>query len=112
MSDTPSANPEAQWHAVGAAADWKDDAGRLVTIGARRIGVYKHEGGWYALKDVCPHAGVPLSHGPVFDGGVMCVGHGWRFSLKTGEWIGGSSGYKVATYPVRVREDGVVEVAV
>ncbi len=119
MSDIPPAptsatppTPPVEWHPVGSAADWKDDSGKRVQIGARRIGIYKHAGGWYALKDVCPHAGVPLAQGPVFEGTVMCVGHGWRFSLTSGEWVGGSPGYKVATYPVRLREDGVLEVQV
>lgn len=98
-----------RWTPVGNAADWAEDSGRLARLGARRIGVYRHAGAFYALKDVCPHAGVALSNGPVADGAVMCVGHGWTFRLSDGEVARGPSGHKVATYPVRV-VDGVVEV--
>ncbi len=108
MSDPLAIEP--QWTAVGQANEWQDDAARLVQVGARRIGVYLHQGKWFALKDVCPHAGVPLHRGPVTDGKVMCIGHGWFFSLETGEATD-IPGCKVATYPVRVRE-GVVEVGV
>ncbi|MBA3710702.1 MAG: Rieske (2Fe-2S) protein [Planctomycetes bacterium] len=99
------------WTAVGNASEWPENGGRLARVGARRIGVYRHAGAWYALKDMCPHAGVSLVQGPVHDGQVMCIGHGWTFSLTTGEVVRGPSGVKVGTYPVRVVE-GVVEVEV
>jgi nitrite reductase/ring-hydroxylating ferredoxin subunit len=100
-----------KWTTVGTATEWPDNGGRVVQIGARRIGVYRHDGAWYALKDICPHAGVGLAQGPVHDGQVMCIGHGWTFSLTTGQVVNGPQGVKVATYPVRV-SDGVVEVGV
>lgn len=38
-----------------------------------------------ALKDRCPHRGVPLSAGRrLFPGTITCVYHGWTFDLKTG----------------------------
>lgn len=110
MSD-PAPADDLRWTPVGAAADWQEDDGRPVQIGARRIGVYRHQGMFFALKDVCPHAGVALSQGPVVGGAVMCVGHGWTFDLKTGAVARGPIGCKVATYPVRVVE-GIVEVGV
>lgn len=37
------------------------------------------DGGVFALRDICPHRGMPLSEGR-FDGGeVECCYHGWRF---------------------------------
>ncbi|MGW4489494.1 Rieske 2Fe-2S domain-containing protein [Amycolatopsis sp. NPDC004368] len=39
----------------------------------------------YALKDRCPHRGVPLSQGnQQFPGTISCPYHGWTFDLKTG----------------------------
>ena len=108
MSDVA---PTPQWTTVGKSADWADDKGKLVQVGARRIGVYRHKNNWYALKDMCPHAGVALHHGPVHEGTVMCVGHGWRFELATGRCEGMGDSYKVNTYPVRITDDGSVEVA-
>ncbi len=107
----PPAPAAPAWTAVGKAAEWPVNGGRVVKIGARRIGVYHHAEKWYALKDMCPHAGVSLSQGPVQDEQVMCVGHGWLFSLLTGEVTRGPTGVKVATYPVRITE-GAIEVEV
>lgn len=108
-SPPPDFPPE--WTAVGRVDDFPVGRGTLVTIGARRIGVYRQEGGWHALKDSCPHAGVALHKGPLKDGAVMCVGHGWRFDLATGEVCEGRRTCRVATYPVRVVDD-VVQVGV
>lgn len=38
------------------------------------------DGSVFALRDACPHRGIPLRHG-VFDGRqVMCCYHGWKFN--------------------------------
>ncbi|MEQ9529960.1 MAG: aromatic ring-hydroxylating dioxygenase subunit alpha, partial [Parvibaculaceae bacterium] len=38
------------------------------------------KGGVFALRDVCPHRGIPLRHGS-FDGTeITCCYHGWRFA--------------------------------
>ena len=100
-----------EWMPVGTVDEFPAERGKLVKIGARRIGVYRQGEQWYALKDACPHAGVGLSQGPVKDGAVLCVGHGWTFDLASGGVRQGAKACKVATYPVRV-VGNVVEVGV
>lgn len=42
------------------------------------------DGSVFALRDICPHRGIPLSHGR-FDGAeVECCYHGWRFDTAGG----------------------------
>src|SRR5579863_7224410 len=36
-------------------------------------------GAAFALRDLCPHRGMPLHHGRFADGTVQCPYHGWRF---------------------------------
>ncbi len=44
----------------------------------------KRDGSLFALRDLCPHRGIPLSAG-WFDGDtVMCKYHGWRFEPCSG----------------------------
>jgi len=45
------------------------------------IAVFNVDGTFYAISDVCPHAGGPLSEGVVENGKVMCPWHGWSFHL-------------------------------
>ncbi len=43
------------------------------------------QGQAFALRDSCPHRGIPLSYGH-FDGQLLeCCYHGWKFEPKTGQ---------------------------
>lgn len=75
------------------------------------------DGTAFALRDICPHRGVPLSAGRVMpEGAVECPYHGWRFradgqcslipSLVGGEAIKAES-IRVRSYPVR-EQDGLL----
>ena len=45
----------------------------------------KNDGSLFAMRDLCPHRGIPLSAG-WFDGNtVQCKYHGWRFKPCTGQ---------------------------
>ena len=44
-------------------------------------------GGAFAMRDACPHRGIPLSYGR-FDGkNVECSYHGWKFNGCTGQCV-------------------------
>ncbi|MEM9903827.1 MAG: aromatic ring-hydroxylating dioxygenase subunit alpha [Cyanobacteria bacterium P01_D01_bin.44] len=50
------------------------------------IVVGRHQNGdVFALRDICPHRGIPLHHGWVEDGGLRCCYHGWKFDTKDGQ---------------------------
>ena len=85
--------------------------GEAVLVGRGR------DGKTFAMRDICPHRGVPLSAGRVLaDNTVECPYHGWRFkgdgqcalipSLVGGEQIEASK-IKVRSYPVR-EQDGLI----
>jgi phenylpropionate dioxygenase-like ring-hydroxylating dioxygenase large terminal subunit len=85
--------------------------GEPVNIGRMKDGTA------FALRDICPHRGVPLSAGRVMpEGAVECPYHGWRFradgqctlipSLVGGEAIRAES-IRVRSYPVR-EQDGLI----
>jgi phenylpropionate dioxygenase-like ring-hydroxylating dioxygenase large terminal subunit len=39
----------------------------------------------FAMRDSCPHRGIPLSYGSFDSSGVTCKYHGWRFDPVTGQ---------------------------
>lgn len=45
------------------------------------------EGKAFALRDACPHRGIPLSYGRVDGHLVECCYHGWRFDASTGQCV-------------------------
>ena len=45
------------------------------------------EGKTFAMRDACPHRGIPLSYGRVEGNTVECCYHGWRFDACTGQCV-------------------------
>jgi nitrite reductase (NADH) small subunit len=79
--------------------------GRVVTLAARRIALFRTREAWYALDAVCPHRGGPLADGIVCDRAVICPLHDRRFDLATGAPL--SAGDGVAAHAVEVRGERV-----
>lgn len=52
-----------------------------VQVGQERIAVFNIGGTYYAIRDLCPHAGGPLSQGCVSGTRITCPWHGWQFEL-------------------------------
>lgn len=53
----------------------------VVTCGGERVALFNVDGKYFAISDMCPHAGGPLSEGYVSGTSVMCPWHGWTFDL-------------------------------
>lgn len=79
---------------------------RSVELGNKLVAVFCHEGKFFAIDDVCPHMGAPLSDGHVENGIVTCPWHAWRFRLADGTWAD-SPRIKIGSYPVRVEGDDI-----
>lgn len=45
------------------------------------------DGALFAMRDSCPHRGIPLSYGRLDASGVTCKYHGWRFDPVTGRCL-------------------------
>jgi phenylpropionate dioxygenase-like ring-hydroxylating dioxygenase large terminal subunit len=41
----------------------------------------------FALRDICPHRGIPLRHGWLDGDGVRCCYHGWKFACADGRCL-------------------------
>ncbi len=83
------------------------EGGVRVTVGERRIALFRIGDEVYALADRCSHAEASLAEGEVFDGAVECPRHGSEFDLTTGEPLSLPATTAVPTYDAVV-EDGVV----
>jgi nitrite reductase (NADH) small subunit len=89
---------------VGTPADVPPLEGRSVTVGGRRIAIFRRADGWAAIDAICPHRGGPLQDGLVADGCVTCPLHGRRFDLETGEGTGGPDTPPVAVHEIAERD--------
>lgn len=86
----------------------------LADAGPEGVGVYNCDGALFAIEDRCTHDDGKLCEGE-WDAErceVICPRHGARFDVRTGQALTLPAYIPVATYPVSVREDGVVVVEV
>jgi nitrite reductase/ring-hydroxylating ferredoxin subunit len=112
---------------VGAVADFPPGKGHSVDVDGRSVAVFNVDGRFYALRDVCPHQGAPLSMGPIvgnlsatepgcyrYDAGqkrVRCPWHGWEYDLASGQSSFDPKRNRVRSFPVRVEEGAALAAA-
>ncbi|WP_336025481.1 Rieske (2Fe-2S) protein [Halobellus salinisoli] len=84
----------------------KTNSPQTIRVDGRVIGLFYHEGEFYATDNRCPHMGFPLTEGSVDDGVLTCPWHHARFELSCGDTFDPFAD-DVRTYPVTVREGDV-----
>src|SRR5262245_39831035 len=87
--------------------DLQPGQGKLVEVNHKRIALFNVGGRYYAIDDVCPHRGGPLSEGELERGTVVCPWHGAIFDLNTGAVTRLPATAGVTTYEVRVEGEGI-----
>jgi len=93
---------EKTWLDVGALDDIPLRGARLVKCAFGCVAVFRTAANEaFALEDLCPHRGGPLSQGIVHGSSVTCPLHNWVIDLNTGEAQGADKG-KVKTIPLRI----------
>ena len=105
------------WYYALPAADLK--AGQMkskLLLGEPVLLCRNRSGQVFALRDICPHRGIPLSYG-TFDGReVECCYHGWRFDQKghctsipslVGEEGITPDNIRVRSYPLEEKQGGL-----
>jgi len=80
---------------------------KVVVIDRERILVANVGGVFHAVRDVCGHAGAPLSSGSLIGYVVECPLHFACFDVRSGKLLTGPVSADVPSYPVRVEGDTV-----
>jgi len=92
---------------VARASEVTPGKGVAVQVGADRVALFNSGGTFYAIDDVCPHRGGPLSDGQIDGTNVQCPWHGALFDVCTGKRVAGPSPRDVRAFTVRVTGDDV-----
>ena len=98
---------EARWVRLCGEDDVPLLEGRRVEVEGFYIGVFNTEEAFFAIYDVCPHRGGPLSDGDVAGAVVTCPLHARKTDLRTGEVLNDDHLSRNFTFPVKA-EDGSV----
>jgi 3-phenylpropionate/trans-cinnamate dioxygenase ferredoxin component len=69
--------------------------------------VHADDDQFYAVRDECSHASIPLSEGEIDGCTLECWLHGSRFDLRTGEPTGLPAIEPVAIFPVEIRDGDI-----
>jgi nitrite reductase (NADH) small subunit len=92
------------WIEVCSVDQVPQDGARVVERGrgVAAVAIFRcGDGALFALEDLCPHRGGPLSQGIVYGHRVACPLHNWSIELASGEAVAPDQG-SARSYPVRV----------
>jgi nitrite reductase/ring-hydroxylating ferredoxin subunit len=94
-------------HRLANANDIPPGKAMAFDVGQLRIAVFNVNGEFFALDDMCPHAGAPLSQGEVCVEKVTCPFHAADFNLRTGEKLSPPARRGVKAYKVLLHDDQI-----
>lgn len=98
-----------EWTTVPGTESLTDGSCVVVDIDDAKIAVYRIEGQFYAIEDVCTHDGGELASGKVEGNEVICPRHGARFCIRTGAVLCPPAYEPVHCFPLR-NEAGTIQI--
>ena len=101
---------ELTWHAAGNLSQLAEGKMMGVELGGRAIVVCRTKDGVTALDNVCSHAYALMHEGRLRGNRLICPLHGASFDCRSGAVLGAPATSPLATFAVRVSDDGTVEV--
>ena len=81
----------------------------VIDVDGIDVAVFKIDGQFYAIEDVCSHDGAEIASGQLEGDEIICPRHGARFCVKTGAVKSPPAYEDIACLPIRI-EDGLVQV--
>jgi 3-phenylpropionate/trans-cinnamate dioxygenase ferredoxin component len=72
---------------VGKTAEFEEGKLVHITASGKEIAVTKLDGAYYAIDNICTHAGAELHEGELNKGQLTCPWHGAKWDVKTGSLI-------------------------
>lgn len=79
----------------------------IVDVDGADVAVFKLDGQFYAIEDICTHDGAELASGELDGDEIICPRHGARFCIKTGEVKSPPAYEDIACFPVRIENEQV-----
>jgi len=96
-----------QWHRIASALDIAKGKTLCVEVNGREILLCHIADGVFAVDNLCTHAAARLCEGKLKGHRILCPLHGAAFDVRDGSALTRPASVPLATYPVRVDEDGI-----
>ena len=86
---------------VGRTDEVQEGKGRVIKVNDKSVALFRVDGRFYAINNICPHQGGPLGKGKVKGFLVTCPWHDLQFDIRSG-FGGDGGGNCVASYDVKI----------
>ncbi|MVF23619.1 nitrite reductase small subunit NirD [Methylocaldum sp. BRCS4] len=98
-------NVMSDWIEIGRIEDIPRQGARVVATPAGNVAIFRTlNDEIFAVRDLCPHKGGPLSQGIVCGKRVACPLHNWVIDLASGDAAPPDEG-RTACFPVRLENE-------
>jgi nitrite reductase/ring-hydroxylating ferredoxin subunit len=91
---------------VGRVDEIPEGERKIIDANGLSIGVFHHQGNWYAVRNQCLHHGGPVATGRLEGDNLICPWHGYTYNVTNGQLLI-DPGARLDMYPVVV-QDGFV----
>ena len=98
----------AQFERVAGKSDLKPGELKRVVVGSEDVCLVNLNGEYFAVSNVCTHAGGSIDMGEVTGNDVVCPLHGSTFDVRTGEVTSPPAMEGLKAYAVRLEGDDVL----
>lgn len=95
------------WIDVCAANTLADNENIIVDVDGTEVAIFKIDGQFYAIEDVCSHDGTEIASGDLEGDEIICPRHGSRFCVKTGEVKCAPAYENIAVFPVQIKDNRI-----
>ncbi|MBI4621872.1 MAG: non-heme iron oxygenase ferredoxin subunit [Verrucomicrobia bacterium] len=96
-----------QRHVVTTLGNLPPGSARAFTVATRKLAFFNVDGRVFAIDDVCPHDGAPLSEGTLDGTTIICPWHAAEFDVTSGQVLCPPAVENVRSYPVFVNGDSI-----
>jgi metal-sulfur cluster biosynthetic enzyme/nitrite reductase/ring-hydroxylating ferredoxin subunit len=93
---------------VAKTTDLSDPGQMLVEVEDRIVVLFKVDGQYFCIDDVCTHDGGPLSEGRLDDHTIACPRHGAKFDIRNGKALTMPATVDTAAHEVKIEGESIL----
>ena len=93
---------------VAKTSDLSDPGQMLVEVEDRIVVLFKVNGQYFCIDDICTHDGGPLSEGRLDDHTIACPRHGAKFDIRNGKALTMPATVDTAAHEVKVEGENIL----
>lgn len=109
---TEMAQTAFKFYAIAPVSEVPEGERLFFELEGQPIVLFSSNDGFYATGDVCSHDGGDIGQGELDGFEIICPRHGARFDIRTGRVLQLPAVKDIPHYPVRVTENGLLEVGI